>query len=314
MPTNYLIIDGNSLGHYSNNGAKLSVGSTEVQAIYYFLKNLQRVCGLYQHYRPVVLWDGASWRKRLLETYKDNRDRKETKNEILLAKAKDSYKLQVPHIKRALRLLGVPQVWSVNMEADDLAAILTDRYAKDGKVILYTGDKDWLQLVAPGVTWRDFANKRTVTPNNFEEMTGVKTPREFIEVKALCGDTGDNVPGVGGIGEKGAIDFIKAYGSFDAFVNMVVLEKSIDHSKLPKKLRDLIDDEKKALDFSRNLKLMDLRTPARPKPENLEVDLGTPSQASFAKFCEILLFQSILSQLDDWIRVFPPFKLMEEAA
>lgn len=318
MPQNYMLIDGNSLGHFYNNGATLSVGGLQTQAILGFLRALRQQVANYQTFHPVVLWDGASWRKMLMASYKENRDRAETKNEIKLLKAKDAYKTQAPYIEKALRFLGVPQVRALNMEADDLGAILADRYVAGGsKIVLLTGDKDWLQLVGPNVTWRDFANERLInltgmvkdgSMTKFEELTGVKTPAEFVEVKALSGDSGDNVPGVGGIGQKGAVEFVKTYGSFASFTNQVIFEKTIDHKKLPKKFRDLIDDEQKAIAHARNIKLMDLRTPARPKPQNLVVDKGTPDREKFERFCEILLFKSITQELDDWLRVFPAFR------
>lgn len=307
--TNYTLIDGNSLGHFYNNAKPLTIGETQVQAIYGTLKRLQAHCASFQDYQPVVLWDGASWRKLMFAEYKENRDRKETKNEIRMQEMKDAYKKQVPYLKKALRFLGIPQVWSLNMEADDLGAILTDRYTKTGsKIILLTGDKDWLQLVGPGVVWKDFANDRLVTQKNFAEFTGVDTVRKFVEVKALCGDQGDNVAGVGGIGEKGAIEFINTYGSVANFTNGVILDKSIDLKTVPKKYRNLVEDENKAITFSRNIDLVDLRTSARPAPQALEVDKGTPDAAKFRQFCELLLFKSFLKDFDEWVSVFPAFR------
>lgn len=308
--TKYLLIDGNSLGHFSNNSRTLSLGDLQVQAIYNFLRNLRQVMAMHQQHVPVVLWDGGSWRKMIMPTYKDHRDNKTTAAEIAQNLKKDHYKTQVPYIKKALRFLGIAQVWSLNMEADDLAAIMTDRYVGQGaEVVLYTGDQDWLQLVGPKVIWRDFANKRIVNQGNFAEFTGVPTVQQFVEVKALAGDDGDLGPGsgVGGVGKKGAIDFLNKYGSFDNFLEEVCLHKTIDIKKLPKKYRALVEDEEKALIFQRNMKLMDLRTPVRPAPENLTVDAGDPSIEKMQRLCEILLFNSILKDLPDWIRVFPKF-------
>lgn len=310
--SNYLLVDANSLGHFSQNGARLTFGDMPVQAIYNFLRNLRHAMALYSNHQPVILWDGASWRTMLAANYKANREKRDTKHEIKQQQIKDEYKRQVPLIKKALQLLGIPQVFSINMEADDLGAILADRYSATGKVILYTGDKDWLQLVGPNVIWRDFINKRMVNVSNFEEMTGVKTPAQFVEVKALSGDTGDNVPGVGGIGEKGAIQFLNEFGSFNSFLNQVSLHK-LDISKRPKKIRALVEDESKALTFDHNLKMMDLRTSARPAPINLRVDKGDPNQELFRVFCDRFLFNSITQNLDEWIRVFPAFRELTPA-
>ncbi len=307
--TNYSLIDGNSLGHFYNNAKPLMIGEVQVQAIYGTLKRLRAHCAGFQDYQPVVLWDGASWRKMMFAEYKENRDRKETKNEIRMQEMKASYKKQAPYLKKALRFLGIPQVSALNMEADDLGAILTDRYTKNGsKIILLTGDKDWLQLVGPGVVWKDFANDRLVTQKNFAEFTGVEDVRKFVEVKALCGDQGDNVAGVGGIGEKGAIEFINTYGSVANFTNGVILDKTIDLKGVPKKYRNLVEDEDKAITFKRNIDLVDLRTTARPAPLALEVDKGTADADKFRQFCELLLFKSFTKDFDEWISVFPAFR------
>lgn len=305
----YLIVDGDSLGHAANSTPKLSIGELPVQAIFGFLRMLRQQMAFFPGYTPIVCWDGASWRKQIFSEYKANRDRKETKWEVKQAKAKDAYSTQVPYIKKALRMLGIAQLWSVNMEADDLAAILVDRYtSKGGTCVLISGDKDWIQLVGPNVKWRDIVNKREVTTKNFEEFTGVKTPKQFVEIKALAGDQGDNISGVGGIGEKGAVEFLKTYGSFRQFMNMATLEMTpAQFKKLPKKHRDLVDDETKAITFAHNIDLMDLRTSARPAPQDLRLDKGEASKEKFQRFCELLVFKSILQELDDWLSVFPAF-------
>lgn len=313
MPTNYLIIDGNSMGHFYNNARPLTIGTMQVQAVFGFLRGLRQQVASYQTFQPVVVWDGASWRKLMFPSYKEIRDREETKNEIKLKEMKEGYKKQAPLIEKALRFLGVPQVRALNMEADDLGAIMADRYsAAGGKVVLLTGDKDWLQLVGPNVIWKDFINDRVIPPGpKFLELTGVDSVEKFVQVKALCGDTGDSVPGVGGIGQKGAVDFINEYGSFANFLNMALLDKSIDVKKLPKKFRNLVEDEEKGLLFKRNIALMDLRSPERPAPVNLRVDKGDPSYEKFQQFCDLLLFKSITQELGEWIRVFPAFRNTE---
>jgi 5'-3' exonuclease len=310
MPKGYMLIDGNSIGHYANNANKLTIGELEVHAIYGFLRTLKSIVTMYPQMKPIVLWDGVSWRKMLFPDYKEIRERQGTKAEQIQFETKEGYKKQAPYIKKALRLLGVPQVFALNMEADDLAAIISDRYVAQGhKVLLVSGDKDWLQLVGPNVSWRDIMDRgngraKIITPANFEEELGVKTIRQFVEMKALCGDQGDSVPGVGGIGEKGAKDFLKAFGDFATFLNMVTFGE-VKLADLHKKYRALVEDEQKALTFKLNLDLVDLRTPVRPAPVSLTIDKGNPSLTNFRKFCELLLFRSIYEHLEDWQFVFP---------
>lgn len=309
MAQNFLIIDGNSIGNAANNTRVLQLGNMQVQAVFVFLKMLRSYVSTYQHYTPVVLWDGASWRNMMFSDYKSDRDLIQTPSQIKAAEAKIHYKKQVPMIKKALRMLGIPQVLSLNMEADDMAAIMTDRYVSTGgRVILMTGDQDWIQLVGPNVVWKDPIGDRIVTHKNFEEFTGVKTIEQFIEVKALSGDKGDSIPGVGGVGKDGAIAFLNKYGSFANFVNAVSIEKSVDFNSLPKKFKALIEDEAKAITFDRNITLMNLRTTERPTPSAVQIDKGTPNKEEFQRFCELLLFNSITSDLDSWLAVFPNFR------
>lgn len=305
---NYLVIDGNSVGHFAQNGSRLTLGDTPVHAIYHFLRVFRSQLAIHTGYQPIVLWDGASWRKTMYSDYKANREKRNTPHEIRQAENGDEYRKQLPAIKKALQFLGVPQVHAFNMEADDLAAIIVDKFSPKGSVVLLTLDKDWIQLVGPNVTWRDFKNERKINLANFKEKTGVETPKQFIEVKALSGDNGDNISGVGGIGEKGAKDFLAQYESFSNFLNMVCLERTVDFSSLPKKLKALVEDEQKAITFDLNLKLMDLRTTARPAPINLRTDAGEPCREKFRIFCDHFLFQSITRDLDEWIRVFPHFR------
>jgi 5'-3' exonuclease len=227
------------------------------------------------------------------------------------ARQKDAYKQQTPYIEKALRFLGVAQLRAQNMEADDLAAILTDRYTAQGaRITLYSGDKDWLQLVGPNVVWRDVVadrGERVVRLANFEEVTGCATPAQFVEVKALSGDSGDSVPGVGGIGKKGAIEFVQKYGTFREFLEGVSITKTIDFKALPKKYRDLVVDEEKAIAFQRNIDLMDLRAPVRPAPVGMRLDAGEPDAEKFRRLCELLLFNQFLKDFETWLRPFPHF-------
>lgn len=313
--TKYLLIDGNSIAFAANSGTKLTVGATEVQGIYGVLRTMRAKMAVFGHHKPIILWDGASWRKLINSEYKANRD-KDPKNihEKRLMLTKDSLKKQAPYIRQGLSFLGISQVSALNMEADDLAGILVERYEKTAEnIILLSGDRDWIQLIGPKTIWIDPIHDRKITLATMKEKYGVDTPSQFLEMKALMGDAGDNLPGVGGIGEKGAVEFLNTYGSFDNFFQQVSFGQ-IDIKSLPKKYRDLVEDEQKALNFSMNLKLMDLRTTARPDPINLVVNNGTPDIKKFREFCDLLLFRSITEQLENWVSVFPAFKHMEIAA
>jgi 5'-3' exonuclease len=313
----YLLIDGPNITHAAQGSKKLTVGQTEVQAIFGFLRTLRKLMSVYPMMTPIVLWDGASWRSMIFSDYKVGREKNHTAAYQKQQAEKDSAKKQMPAIKKALTLLGVDQVRASNMEADDMAAIMADLYVRRGdSVMLVSGDKDWIQLAGGKIAWFDPINDRKVRkPEDIETAIGLKVSsfQQFVEIKALMGDAGDSVPGVGGIGEKGAQEFIATFGSFSDFSN-ACLTGDVDVSTLPKKFRDLAEDEDKRMKFAGNMKLVDLRHPARPAPINLTVTRGEPDRAKFEEFCRRLAFQSFLKKMDDWISVFPAFQQLEERA
>lgn len=313
----HLLIDGNNIAHAANAGTTLTVGRTQVQAVFGVMRTLRRLMSVYGNlFTPTVLWDGASWRKLQFPDYKANRDREDTAAEVELKKQRESLKKQSRLIEIGVQLLGINQVRAVNMEADDLAGIMVQRFEPRGdKIVLVSGDRDWIQLVSPTVTWFDPINDRKITPSLLPEKYGVKDVKQFLELKALMGDMGDNIPGVGGIGEKGAKDFLQLYGSVADFTNAVIFEKSVDIKSLHKKYRALIEDEEKAIIFRRNLDLMDLKTTRRPAPVNLTVTKGEANINKLRAFCDKLMFRSLTADLNNWTEVFPAYQaIMQEAA
>lgn len=306
MSKDVMLIDGNSIGHQCNNTKILKIGDQETQAILGFMRVLRSILIKFNQFEPIILWDGVSWRKTAFAEYKENRDRKETKTDILMQERKLAFNKQRPYIQEASRLLGMPQLIAQNMEADDLAAMLSKRYLNAGsRVLLVTGDKDWIQLVQKGCIWKDQINDRMVSQATFKDFTGLDTQAQFVEFKAIAGDEGDNIPGVGGIGEKGAIEFLNTFGSIADFINGVLFDKSIDYDKLHKKYKALIDDEEKLINFRRNITLVDLHTTTRPAMQGLVTTKGEPCITGFKEFCETWLFNSITANLDDFIRPFP---------
>ena len=121
---------------------------------------------------------------------------------------------QMPVIKELLGDLGIKIVQCEGYEADDILGTLSKAAADSGnECYILTGDRDSFQLVSDRVTVRLATTKETkiYTPDRIMEEYGV-TPRQMIEVKALMGDTSDNISGVNGIGEKTALSLIKQEG------------------------------------------------------------------------------------------------------
>lgn len=292
-----LIVDGNSIGHANHNATKLSVAGMETQAIFGFIKSLQKMRETYRGYEIVVLWDGkAQWRKELCPEYKENRKATDEKQ----AASKESYKKQSPFIRKAIQLLGVRQMLVTSAEADDMAGLMVKKLSGANRIVLVTGDKDWLQLVRPGVTWFDPIRDRTVNMSNFFEFTGYKTPEQFVDGKALMGDSSDNISGVGGIGEKGAPEFVAEFGSVQKFFEQVAMGYFVPKKKAHQRL---YSPEGQAI-FNRNRKIMNLLDVPIPPKEDVSVIAPAFNSDAFKQLCEKLAFASILREFDLFINLF----------
>ncbi len=120
---------------------------------------------------------------------------------------------QIPHVKQVCAVLGVPLIELAGFEADDLIGTLAQRAAEAGfKVVIVGTDKDLLQLVGGPVVVLNPVSGETIDAAGVERVFGVR-PEQVTAVLALCGDASDNIPGVEGIGEKGAKDLVRQYGS-----------------------------------------------------------------------------------------------------
>lgn len=296
----YLIVDGNSVGYASHHATKLHSGDMETQAIFGVLKTMRELRVTYPEHTPLVLWDGrAQWRYDLVPEYKSNR-----RDDPKKLAVKAAYEAQGPYIKDALFTLGVRQLRATTHEADDLAGYFVKNLSeKEGfeEIVLITGDRDWLQLVRPGVTWRDMRDdSRIIHSGNFFDKTGYKTPLAFLEGKCLQGDTSDCISGVGGIGEKGAPEFLAEFGSVRGFWHRC----DIGDFKPTKKAHvNLAQGEGRAI-FGRNLKAMQLLKVPKPAPEAIESRTGRLTKEGFQDICEELAFASITRNIDHFIKPF----------
>jgi len=138
-------------------------------------------------------------------------------------------------IREAVGAFNVPAVELKGFEADDIIATYTKEAREKGmKVTIVSSDKDLMQLVTPEVEMFDTMKNKRIGPEEVREKFGVG-PDKVIEVQALAGDSSDNVPGVPGIGVKGAAELINIYGDLET-----LLEKA-GEIKQPKRRENLIE-------------------------------------------------------------------------
>ncbi len=129
----------------------------------------------------------------------------------------DDLRAQMPYLRRATEALGIAVVEREGYEADDILGTLSRVAEESGNcAYLVTGDRDAYQLVGERTTLILVGTKHDeeVTPDVVKEKFGL-APRQMIDVKALAGDSGDNIPGVRGIGEKTALKLICERGDLD---------------------------------------------------------------------------------------------------
>ncbi len=132
-------------------------------------------------------------------------------------KMPDELAMQLPYSKKLASLLGLTVMSLEGYEADDILGTVAKMAKEEGvHSFILTGDRDSLQLIDDQTTVLLTTNSDTISFDRdaFFEKYGVE-PSEFIDVKALMGDSSDNVPGVPGIGEKTALKLISAYKSLD---------------------------------------------------------------------------------------------------
>lgn len=125
--------------------------------------------------------------------------------------------LQLPYAKEVSSALGLKVIEMAGYEADDILGTLSVKLKELGEqTFIVTGDRDSFQLINDNVTVLLAANDDTkvTTPAEIMEKYGVE-PKKLIDIKAIMGDSSDNISGIPGIGEKGAIKLIAEYGSLD---------------------------------------------------------------------------------------------------
>jgi DNA polymerase-1 len=174
---------------------------------------------LREKYRPdYLIWvhdAGDSNRKAMYPAYKATREKLEGD---MLA----DFQLALRHTEQLLAAMHVPLVTVPGYEADDVVGTLAvDAKAKGWEAVIVSGDKDFAQLVCDGIALLNpgrsgpaGTDEQWVDLRNGHERLGVP-PSKVIDFLALIGDSSDNVPGVKGIGEKGAIELLRAHGTLE---------------------------------------------------------------------------------------------------
>ncbi|HEY5362721.1 MAG TPA: DNA polymerase I [Aestuariivirga sp.] len=187
-------------------------------------------------------------------------------------------------IRQATRAFNLPSIELINYEADDLLATYSRQAVEQGATVrIITSDKDMMQLIRPGIDLYDAAKEKVVGEAEVLEKFGV-TPDKVIDVQSLAGDSADNVPGVPGIGPKGAAELINFYGDLETLLARA------GEIKQPKRRENLINFAEQAR-ISKRLVTLDQNVPVVEQLGSFAVQ--TPRASDLIGFLKAMEFTTI---------------------
>lgn len=316
-----LILDGNSILNRAFYGIRLLTTKDGffTNAIYGFLTMFEKLKEDVNPDAVAIAFDlkAPTFRHKQYEGYKASRKG-----------MPDELAVQLPVLKELLGYLGYRIVECEGYEADDILGTLAKACEDSGNnAVIATGDRDALQLVGENVTVRLMSTKMgrpvvTVFDEaQVEQVYNVK-PRQLIDIKAIQGDASDNIPGVRGIGQKGACDLISKYSSVDYIYDHLdeleitpsmrnKLEQSRDLAFLSYKLGEIVKNapvDTKIENYVRNPINKQAATRLMAKLEffsllekmNLNTEQETPQEIKTAP--KTLVYVEEISELDEAIR------------
>jgi len=284
----FVIIDGNALIHRAWHALPptLQTKSGEiVNAVYGFTMILLKVLKDLKPEYLAVTFDlkAPTFRHQEYKEYKATR-----------VKQADELYAQFPRIKEVVRAFNIPIYEKEGFEADDvIATLVKDKQVEKIKSIIVTGDLDTLQLVDENTEvytmHKGIADSVTYDINQVKERFEGLTPKQMVDYKALRGDPSDNIPGVKGIGEKGAINLLKEFKTLEN------LYQNLDSKRISERYQKLlVENEKDALLSQRLCRLVE--------DVPIEFDLGEArvkgyDAAKVVPLFQALEFKSLISKL-----------------
>lgn len=203
----------------------------------------------------------------------------------------DDLVVQMPYIRRACQAFGLPVLESPGFEADDIIATLMERCKEEKLVgVVVTSDKDLLQLVddRKQIFTLEPMKDQVFDEKAVEEKWGVG-PGQIADILSLTGDSIDNIPGVKGIGPKGALDLIRKFGSVEKLLSNIDLIEKKSH-------KQKIQEHEKDLRLSRELILLRKDVPVDAAIQKMKI--GNPDREAAR---DLLLELEFYSMLEDYL-------------
>ena len=288
MSDKILLIDGHSILNRAFYGLPdlTNADGRHTGAVYGFLNILFRILEEEKPQYLTVAFDlhEPTFRHKMFEAYKGTR--KPMPEEL---------REQVPLIREMLAAMGVKTVSKAGYEADDLLGTLAVRSEKEGMdITILSGDRDLLQLATEKVMIRlPKTSRGKTTIENFHAKEVLEkyqvTPPQIIELKALMGDSADNIPGIPGVGEKTATKLIVEYGSIEnAHAHLEEIK--------PNKARESLREHYDMAELSKKLATINTDSPLDYDYEEARIkNLYTPEAY---QLCKELEFKNLLGRFD----------------
>ena len=287
-----VVIDGKSVfyrGYYAMPGLSMADG-TPTGGVYGFVSLAIELIKKLEPDYVAVAWDkrGTNIRKRreLYPEYKAGRK-----------PAPDDFYQQIPILHELLNAFGWPLYEIDDYEADDIMGAFARQAESRGiETCLITSDLDALQLISPMTKVyamkNGLRNIEEFTAEHFEEKYGIRT-EQFLDLKALKGDSSDNLPGVPGIGEKTAVKLLQEYETLDG------VYKHLDEQKGA--LRTKLENGRESAYLTKQV--AEIWTDA---PIELDWDVADVNDCNFARVTEILQkleFNSLIGRLPKTMQI-----------
>lgn len=280
-----LVLDGNSIVNRAFYGIKLltTKKGEYTNAIYGFLNILLKLKDICEPDAVAVAFDvhAPTFRHKMYDAYKAGRHA-----------MPDELRAQMPVLKELLKSLGIKILEQEGWEADDILGTLAEVCRKNGdECFIATGDRDSLQLAHGGVKVLLARTKMGQAVTDIYEENAIMqeygvTPAELIQVKALQGDSSDNIPGVAGVGAKTALDLIQRFHNLD------YIYENLDEIDIKAGVRNKLSNDKEKAYLS-----LDLGTIRTDAPVDTDIynykNVPADKQSAVSQFIRLELFSLI---------------------
>lgn len=291
----FIIIDGNALLHRAWHALPpLTTKTGElINAAYGFTLVLIKALKELKPAYGAVAFDrrAKTFRHEIYKEYKATRP-----------KQPEELYSQVPKIKEILKAFGIPIFEMDRFEADDLIATICENKEVDKpeiESIIVTGDMDTLQLVDDNT--KVFALRKGITDTTIYDEKAVQEkygllPKQLNDFKALRGDPSDNIPGAKGIGEVGAAELIKEFGTIEKMYEAIEKNDNCLRKFKPRTI-EILKKEKENVFLGKKLVILDSRAPIDFRLQDCKIKID-PEEIK--KIFEKFGFTSLLNKVDDF--------------